>query len=65
MMLSYIEALQDIKEAQRSGTYDRMAEYKAQASELQKTLCLFREGIMLLDEVDLILHRELLFAVVC
>lgn len=57
MMLSYVEALQNIKEAQTSGNRANLPSYQLQATELQKTLALFREGIMLLDEVDLILHR--------
>lgn len=54
IMLSYIESLQQLREpdlltAQRQ-------ELVEQSQELCKILQLFKEGIMLLDEVDLILH---------
>ena len=43
-------------EARRSGNLANIDAFKLQADELQKTLSLFRDGVMLLDEVDLILH---------
>lgn len=56
IMLSYIEVLQHINEFKSLGQHTKVVELAAQASELAKILKLFREGVMLLDEVDLILH---------
>jgi thiol-disulfide isomerase/thioredoxin len=56
VMLSYVEVLQRLKEANASGLKTKLSEYKTQAEELAKILELFRTGVMLLDEVDLILH---------
>lgn len=56
IMLSYIEVLQHIGEAKSLGQHTKVVELADQASELAKILKLFREGVMLLDEVDLILH---------
>ncbi len=56
VMLSYIEVLQHLKEAHANGTKSKIAELKTQAEEFTQILKIFREGIMLLDEVDLILH---------
>lgn len=58
IMLSYIEVLQNIKENKECGIQSskKLTEYKTQAEELSKILMLLRSGIMLLDEVDLILH---------
>ena len=55
-MLSYIESLQRIKEAHATGALAQLPALQAQADELSKTLALFKDGIMLMDEVDLILH---------
>jgi hypothetical protein len=54
--LSYIEVLQQLKEAYSLGVRSKLDELKVQADELSKILQLFKEGVMLLDEVDLILH---------
>jgi thiol-disulfide isomerase/thioredoxin len=56
IMLSYVEVLQRLKESYSLGVKSKLEELKLQASELAKILSLFREGVMLLDEVDLILH---------
>lgn len=48
--------MQHLKEAQQAGLRTKIEELKNQSSELAKILRLFNEGIMLLDEVDLILH---------
>ena len=57
IMLSYIETLQQIREAKEvGGMRMKLQELTANASELAKILALFKEGVMLLDEVDLILH---------
>lgn len=56
VMLSYVEVLQHLKEAHTSGVKSKILEYSSQADELSKILTLFKNGIMLLDEVDLILH---------
>lgn len=56
IMLSYVEVLQHLKESYAIGVKSKLEELKLQASELAKILSLFREGVMLLDEVDLILH---------
>jgi hypothetical protein len=56
IMLSYVEVLQNIKEAHTIGVRSKLEELKGQATELSKILSLFKSGIMLLDEVDLILH---------
>eukprot|EP01033_Poteriospumella_lacustris_P010457 gene10460-7435_t len=56
VMLSYVEVLQRLKEANANGLKTKLAEYKTQAQQLSKILELFRTGVMLLDEVDLILH---------
>lgn len=56
VMLSYIEVLRQIKEAYEAGLASKIPELKMQAEELSKILKIFDKGIMLLDEVDLILH---------
>jgi hypothetical protein len=56
VMLSYVEILQQLKESQASGVKAKTVELHSQADELCKILALFKSGIMLLDEVDLILH---------
>jgi len=57
IMLSYIEVLQTIKELQsKGGITKKLTELNNQAIEFTKVLSLFKEGVMLLDEVDLILH---------
>lgn len=52
IFLCFIEALVNLKQSQGSAA----AKLKTTAAELFKTLKLFREGVMLLDEVDLVLH---------
>ena len=57
IMLSYIEVLQQIREAKAAGGMRmRLEELTLQSAELAKILALFKDGVMLLDEVDLILH---------
>jgi hypothetical protein len=57
IMLSYVECLQQIREAKAvGGMRVKLQELTNNASELAKILALFKEGVMLLDEVDLILH---------
>lgn len=56
VLLSYLEVLQRLKEAHSVGIKAKVDELKIQAEELSKILSLFKDGIMLLDEVDLILH---------
>jgi len=56
IMLSYIEVLQHLREAHSIGVVSTIEELKFQATELSKILHLFRDSVMLLDEVDLILH---------
>ena len=56
IMLSYVEVLQNLKVAVKEESTSQIFILKNQAEELVKILSLFREGIMLLDEVDLILH---------
>jgi len=56
IMLSYLEVLQQIKEARGAGMRTKLGELEGQAGELSKILALFKDGVMLLDEVDLILH---------
>eukprot|EP01038_Epipyxis_sp_PR26KG_P004458 gene4458-6304_t len=56
VMLSYIEALNNLAESRKMGLYAKVEELKAIVLELSKILQLFEDGIMLLDEVDLILH---------
>jgi hypothetical protein len=56
VMLSYVEVLQHLKEAYSLGVRSKLDELKVQAEELAKILKLFKDGVMLLDEVDLILH---------
>jgi hypothetical protein len=57
IMLSYVEVLQQIRETTAAGGMRlKLEELNVQATELAKILALFKEGVMLLDEVDLILH---------
>ena len=56
IMLSYVEVLLHLKEAHTDGIKSKLGDLKKQAEELAKILKLFNEGVMLLDEVDLILH---------
>jgi hypothetical protein len=56
VMLSYLEVLQHLRDAHMGGLRSQLETLKMQAEELAKILTLFKEGVMLLDEVDLILH---------
>jgi hypothetical protein len=56
VMLSYVEVLQHLKEAHELGIPAKLETLKMQADELAKILGIFKEGVMLIDEVDLILH---------
>jgi len=54
IMLTYVETLQQLKEPEL--THSKRQQLVMQSEELCKILQIFKEGIMLLDEVDLILH---------
>ncbi len=54
--LCYIEVLQLLKNAKESNQFSKVADLTNHASELAKVLHLFKDSVMLLDEVDLILH---------
>ena len=64
VMLVYIETLRNLQESwsqhatgpTRSINRERVDQLSKQATELQGILSLFKQGVMLLDEVDLILH---------
>eukprot|EP00457_Paulinella_chromatophora_P000002 gb/GEZN01000002.1/.p1 GENE.gb/GEZN01000002.1/~~gb/GEZN01000002.1/.p1 ORF type:complete len:6816 (+),score=1425.09 gb/GEZN01000002.1/:114-20561(+) len=58
IMLSFVETLGNLRKAKESAAVDgrRLKQLELQATELAKVLQTFREGVMLLDEVDLILH---------
>ena len=61
VMLVYIETLRNLNEASvggsgRPSTRESVTAWTRQAKELAGILSLFKEGVMLLDEVDLILH---------
>ena len=62
VMLVYIETLRNLDEASRGGVSGRSSmretinAWNRQAKELAGILSLFKQGVMLLDEVDLILH---------
>jgi thiol-disulfide isomerase/thioredoxin len=61
VMLVYIETLRNLNEASSGGPgrpslRENVAAWNRQAKELAGILSLFKEGVMLLDEVDLILH---------
>jgi hypothetical protein len=57
IMLSYMESLEQLQDA-RAGTYrhEPLEAVQKRVIELAEILALFRKGVMLLDEVDLILH---------
>ena len=54
IMLSYVEVLQLLKDPNLVSA--KRIELVSQSEELSKILKLFKDGVMLLDEVDLILH---------
>ena len=54
IMLAYVETLHQLKEPQLA--HSKRQQLVMQSEELYKVLQIFKEGIMLLDEVDLILH---------
>eukprot|EP00457_Paulinella_chromatophora_P000019 gb/GEZN01000019.1/.p1 GENE.gb/GEZN01000019.1/~~gb/GEZN01000019.1/.p1 ORF type:complete len:4425 (-),score=920.40 gb/GEZN01000019.1/:221-11590(-) len=61
IMLSYVETLMALRNMSQGDlgaeqVLVRLEKLKLQAQELAKVLQTFREGVMLLDEVDLILH---------
>jgi hypothetical protein len=45
IMLTYVEALQNLREAHAVGIRSKVNEYKLQAEELGKILTLFKEGL--------------------
>lgn len=61
IMLSYVEVLQHLKEAHAGVAGLKVEELKVQAAELAKILALFKEGIMLLDEVIAMVFSVLFF----
>ena len=52
IFLCFVETLANLKDAKGS----EASRLRESAGELSRTLKLFREGVMLLDEVDLVLH---------
>lgn len=56
VMLNYIELLGVKKDAEARGLRSKVKDLELQCVELGKILNIFRNGVMLLDEVDLILH---------
>eukprot|EP00808_Paulinella_micropora_P006835 g75373.t1 len=58
IMLAYIETLGRLRELTAGPDLQphRVEELQLQAKELRQILALFQDGVMLLDEVDLILH---------
>lgn len=54
--LVYIETLQRIEETTRCGEITRSKELTLQAKEMAKVLQIFHDGVVLLDEVDMVLH---------
>jgi hypothetical protein len=54
--LVYIETIQLLEEARKLELSDKVATLKTKLVELRSILATFRESILLLDEVDLVLH---------
>ena len=56
IQLVYVETLKRLDETRRAGPKDRVAPLAAQVRELKAVLQTFREAVLLLDEVDMVLH---------
>lgn len=56
IQLVYVETLQLLEEAKQLGLLKRVKELAPRLTELKKVLVAFRESVLLLDEVDLVLH---------
>ena len=56
VMLCYLESLGNINEAQQGTFRGQIEDVQARARSLGDILKIFKDGVMLLDEVDLILH---------
>lgn len=52
----YVETIQRLDEARKSGPKDTVIALAAQLLELKNVLQTFRESVLLLDEVDMVLH---------
>eukprot|EP00957_Ditylum_brightwellii_P204358 15338871-Ditylum_brightwellii.AAC.1 len=55
-MLSYLERIRQYQESQDLGNHASARKHAEEAVELQKILKIMKDGVTLLDEVDLILH---------
>jgi hypothetical protein len=51
-----VETIQRLDEARKSGPKDAVVALSAQLLELKNVLQTFRESVLLLDEVDMVLH---------
>ena len=56
IQLVYVETLQRLDDAKRNGPKDRAAKLGAEVTELKAVLETFRGSVLLLDEVDMVLH---------
>lgn len=56
IQLVYVETLERLDTYRREGPFSKVQDLSFQAHELAKTLQVFREGVLLLDEVDMVLH---------
>mmetsp|Transcript_2417 Transcript_2417/g.3236 ORF Transcript_2417/g.3236 Transcript_2417/m.3236 type:complete len:3692 (+) Transcript_2417:353-11428(+) len=56
IQLVYVETIQRLDEARKSGPKDTVLTLSAQLLELKNVLQTFRESVLLLDEVDMVLH---------
>jgi hypothetical protein len=54
-MLKFVETLHLLDQS-RGDSAERIAELRRQATDSEKILALFRQGVLIMDEVDLILH---------
>jgi thiol-disulfide isomerase/thioredoxin len=56
IQLVYVETIQRLDAARKSGPKDTVLSLSAQLIELKNVLQTFRESVLLLDEVDMVLH---------
>lgn len=56
IQLVYVETLQRLDTYRREGPFSKVQELSFECHELAKILQTFREGVLLLDEVDMVLH---------
>jgi hypothetical protein len=56
IQLVYVETLQRLDTYRREGPFSKLQELSFECHELAKILQIFREGVLLLDEVDMVLH---------